>query len=52
MTIVVPPREGRAFKVSRGQSIRITTPQGAQAADFFAFNEENVGEWLSANIPG
>jgi uncharacterized protein len=49
MNIIVPPREGRAVKVARGQTIRITTPKGAQAADFFAYNAENVGEWLSAN---
>jgi uncharacterized protein len=49
MHITVPPREGRAVKVSRGQTVRITTPKGAQAADFFAYNAENVGEWLSAN---
>ncbi len=49
MKIIVPSREGRAIKVLRGQTIRITTPKGAQAADFFAYNAENVGEWLSAN---
>jgi uncharacterized protein YcgI (DUF1989 family) len=49
MKVIVPPREGRAVKVLRGQTIRITTPKGAQAADFFAYNAENVGEWLSAN---
>ncbi|MGE4248799.1 MAG: DUF1989 domain-containing protein [Parvibaculaceae bacterium] len=49
MTIIVPPREGRAVRVARGRTIRITTPKGAQAADFFAYNAENVGEWLSAN---
>jgi uncharacterized protein YcgI (DUF1989 family) len=49
MKLIVPPREGRAVKVGRGQTIRITTPKGAQAADFFAFNAENIGEWLSAN---
>jgi uncharacterized protein len=49
MKIIVPPREGHAIKVLRGQTIRITTPKGAQAADFFAYNAENVGEWLSAN---
>ena len=47
--IVVPAREGRAMKVCRGQRIRITTPKGAQAADFFAYNGESVGEFLSAN---
>ena len=49
MKIIVPPREGRAVKVLRGQTIRITTPKGAQAADFFAYNADNLGEWLSAN---
>jgi uncharacterized protein len=49
MKLIVPPREGRAVKVVRGQTIRITTPKGAQAADFFAYNAENTGEWLSAN---
>ena len=45
----VPAREGRAFLVKQGEHIRITTPMGAQAADFFAYNAHNVGEWLSAN---
>jgi uncharacterized protein YcgI (DUF1989 family) len=47
--ITVPARQGRAVRVARGQSIRITTPKGAQAADFFAYNSESPAEWLSAN---
>ena len=47
--ILVPPREGRAFRVAAGKNIRITTPKGAQAADFFAYNSDDVGEWLSPN---
>jgi uncharacterized protein len=46
---LVPAREGRAVHVKEGQRIRITTPQGGQAADFFAYNAAHVGEWLSAN---
>ncbi|MEM7293726.1 MAG: DUF1989 domain-containing protein [Pseudomonadota bacterium] len=46
---VVPAREGRAVLVNLGQHIRITTPQGGQAADFFAYNADDVGEWLSPN---
>ena len=46
---VVPAAEGRAFRVHKGGHIRIETPHGAQAADFFAFNADNVGEWFSAN---
>ncbi|HZP40923.1 MAG TPA: urea carboxylase-associated family protein [Candidatus Binatia bacterium] len=44
---IVPPGEGRSFDVARGRRIRITTPQGYQAADFFAYNAESVAEWLS-----
>ncbi len=47
--ITVPASDGRAVRVNKGQHIRITTPKGAQAADFFAYNADDVGEWLSAN---
>jgi uncharacterized protein YcgI (DUF1989 family) len=46
-SIVVPPREGRAVELGQGRRIRVTTPQGRQAADFFAFNAANMDEWLS-----
>ncbi|MEZ5775650.1 MAG: urea carboxylase-associated family protein [Hyphomicrobiaceae bacterium] len=45
--LVVPAAEGRAVEVAKGRRLRITTPKGAQAADFFAYNAHNVGEWLS-----
>ena len=44
---VVPAAEGRAFPVDEGGRIRIVTPQGRQAADFFAFRADDIGEWLS-----
>ncbi len=44
---VVPAREGRAVRVSEGQRFRIITPHGQQAADFFAFRADDIGEWLS-----
>jgi uncharacterized protein YcgI (DUF1989 family) len=44
---IVPAREGRAMRVTSGGRIRVATPKGRQAADFFAFNAENFGEWLS-----
>jgi uncharacterized protein YcgI (DUF1989 family) len=47
--ILVPAREGRAVRVEKGQRVRITTPEGAQAADFFAYNAASVDEWLSPN---
>jgi uncharacterized protein YcgI (DUF1989 family) len=49
MKTIVPAREGRALRVAKGQTIRITTPKGAQAADFFAYNAQSPAEWLSAN---
>jgi len=47
--IVIPASEGRAIELFEGERLRITTPRGAQAADFFAFNAHNIGEWLSPN---
>ncbi|WP_166433981.1 DUF1989 domain-containing protein [Roseovarius spongiae] len=46
---IIPARQGAAFRVAEGQRIRIETPKGAQTADFFAFNAQNIGEWLSPN---
>jgi uncharacterized protein YcgI (DUF1989 family) len=43
----VPARGGLAVPIERGQRIRIITPKGAQAADFFAYAADNVQEWLS-----
>jgi hypothetical protein len=45
--IVVPAAEGRAVDVPAGKRIRIVTPRGHQAADFFAFRADDPGEWLS-----
>ena len=48
MTIItVAAKDGMSFDVARGQQIRITTPKGHQAADFFAYNTHSVVEWLS-----
>ena len=45
--IVIPAREGRAVAVPKGRRLRIVTPKGAQAADFFAYNADSLAEWLS-----
>lgn len=45
--ILVPAREGRAVAVRAGRRLRIVTPRGRQAADFFAYNAADTGEWLS-----
>lgn len=44
---VIPAKGGKAVEVPAGRPIRITTPQGRQAADFFAYNAADCGEWLS-----
>lgn len=45
--IIIPPRQARPVELAKGRRLRITTPKGAQAADFFAYNAHNVSEWLS-----
>lgn len=45
--ITIPPREGRAMAVAKDARIRLTTPKGSQCADFWAFNAQNVDEYLS-----
>ncbi len=45
--VIVPARAGCAVSVSEGEHVRVTTPRGGQAADFFAYNAHNVAEWLS-----
>ncbi|MEE8533759.1 MAG: urea carboxylase-associated family protein [Alphaproteobacteria bacterium] len=46
-TLVVPAAEGRAVSVAKGRRLRIVTPHGGQAADFFAFRSSDMDEWLS-----
>jgi uncharacterized protein YcgI (DUF1989 family) len=43
----IAARAGLAVPIERGQRLRIITPKGAQAADFFAYAADNVREWLS-----
>jgi uncharacterized protein len=43
----IPARGGLAVAIERGQRLRLITPKGAQAADFFAYAADNVQEWLS-----
>lgn len=44
----IPPQGGKAFRVERGQLIKIIDVRGGQGADFFAFNRSNMKEYLSA----
>jgi uncharacterized protein YcgI (DUF1989 family) len=47
MSHTVLPKSGAAIEIKAGDRLRIVTPRGRQAADFFAFNAGNLGEWLS-----
>ena len=45
--ITIPARNAQAFDIPSGERIRISTPKGYQAADFFAYNAHSIDEWLS-----
>ena len=42
--VVVPPRDGRCFRVSAGQVFRISCPEGAQVGDLNLFNAADLSE--------
>ena len=44
----IPPQSGRAFKLRRGQVLRVTDPQGEQVSDLFAFADGNPACSLSS----
>ncbi|GHG03555.1 MULTISPECIES: DUF1989 domain-containing protein [Amycolatopsis] len=44
----VPAREGRAVRVGAGDLVRVSTPEGAQVGDLFAFVSADAAEHLSA----
>jgi uncharacterized protein len=43
----IPARRGRAVRLAKGQSIRIINTHGAQVVDTWAFNADDLGEFLS-----
>jgi uncharacterized protein YcgI (DUF1989 family) len=44
---IVPARHGRAIKLSRGQAIQIVSIHGTQVLDLWAFNKDDLTEYLS-----
>lgn len=44
--IQVPAAHGKALRLAQAQKLRLATPSGQQAADFWAFSP-NMQEWLS-----
>jgi uncharacterized protein len=48
VNIHIPAREGRAFRVDPGASVRVIDPEGQQVADLFCFVDGDASEYLSA----
>lgn len=44
----LPPQTGIAFRLARGQTLRIIDPTGEQVSDLVAFNADDGDEWLSS----
>jgi uncharacterized protein YcgI (DUF1989 family) len=47
---LVPKATGKAFRVRKGQLLRISQPEGPQVVDFDAFNAENPKEYLGSSV--
>ncbi len=45
--VTVPARKGRATRLAKGQSIKVVNTHGWQVIDFWAFNAEDLSEFLS-----
>ena len=43
----IPARRGKAAIVPKGQSIKIINTHGTQVVDFWAFNADDIDEWMS-----
>jgi uncharacterized protein len=54
--IDVPPGAGRAWRVRRGQEVRVVAVEGPQAADLVAWNpddpRESLSSWLTRHVSG
>lgn len=44
----ISPRTGAAFRLKKGQRLRVIDPQGEQVSDMLAFNAEDVQEVISS----
>jgi len=47
-TFEIPPRSGAAFRLNRGQRLRVIDPQGEQVSDLLAFNAGDTAEVISS----
>ncbi len=46
-TITIPARKGKAARVAKGQSIKVINTLGEQVVDAWAFNADDLGEFMS-----
>ena len=44
---IVPPRRGRAVKLSCGQALKIVNTHGTQVVDTWCFNADDMKEFMS-----
>jgi uncharacterized protein YcgI (DUF1989 family) len=47
-TCRIPPQSGTAFRLAKGEILRVLDPMGEQVADLFAFAAGDSGCWLSS----
>lgn len=48
MPCEIPPRSGVAFRLNKGQRLRVIDPQGEQVSDLLAFNAHDTAEVISS----
>ncbi len=44
----IPPRSGVAFRLARGERLRVIDPRGEQVCDLLAFNAVDTREVISS----
>ncbi len=48
--ITIPPQEGIAFKLLKGQRLKVIDLEGGQVADFLAYRADDITERLSTGV--
>jgi len=48
VSIEIPPRSGTAFRLNKGQRLRVIDPHGEQVSDLVAYNADDTGEVISS----
>jgi uncharacterized protein len=46
-TVTIPARSGKAVRVQQGQRLTVVNTHGSQVVDTWAFNAEDLTEWMS-----